>query len=202
MRFKEGKIPSSSTFSSSVRSTSGREERAERSSRVNSVSSEGSSSRIRGSLRVCFSLVRAVVGRELLEENDRMERLEESMGAKVVEGERGGMLQLLPDLLMMLEIVAVDSRREEFTESLEALRDRAAEMNMRVSCSVMEEGPGTGGKGEVGGREGGGPGWGRAAKRGLVGMKVGGAGKDERRRGTALRLSRRRDWVGEVVDIA
>lgn len=168
---------------------------------MSSVSSEGSSSRMRGSFLECFSLTRAVFGSELEEENDRMERLEESMGVRLAEGERGGTLQLLAE--MMLEMVAVDSRREEeLRESLEARRERAAEMNMRVSCSVIGEGPGRGGKGDEGGKEGGGLGWGRGVRRGLVGINVGGAGNDERRRGTALRFSRRREWVGGDVDIA
>lgn len=76
---------------------------------------------------------------------------------------------------------------------------------MRVSCSEIGDGPGTGGRGEDGGSEGGGftkedeeSGLGTAKGepwRGLAGMCVGGAGKEDKRRGTALRLSARRDSV-------
>lgn len=151
-----GRMPISNTFSSSLRSVSGRGECALRSSRVSSVSSEGSSSRIWGSLRECLSEALVEWDREPVDGKDRMERLEGSMGVRLLEGDSGGTLQLLPDLLTMLAMVAVDSRREEFTDNLEDRRDRAAEMNMRVSCSEMGEGPGTGGKGDEGGNEGGG----------------------------------------------
>ena len=105
----------------------------------------------------------------------------------------------------------------------EARRERAAEMNSSVSCSVIGEGPGTGGSGADGGADSGAEGddsddvdaldWGDAAgersgeaergngdegpaeRRGEGGMKEGGAGKDSRRKGTAGRFSRVRDSV-------
>lgn len=82
---------------------------------------------------------------------------------------------------------------------------------MSVSCSVIGEGPGTGGSGEDGGRDGGGfPGAelfgdgligdGLRGVNGEEGMWEGGAGKDESNRGTALRRSRKleRDSVVDV----
>lgn len=79
---------------------------------------------------------------------------------------------------------------------MDALRDRAAEMNKRVSCSVIGDGPGTGGNGVDGGRDNGGLGLGNglpnAADIGVEGMKDGGTGNEERRSGTASRLSSRR----------
>lgn len=123
----------------------------------------------------------------------------------LTDGERGGGPPLV--LLAKLASVAVESRLEKLLEdareSLDARWERAAEINMRVSCSVMGEGPGTGGRGADGGREGGrlmlGEG---VVMNGEGGMCEGGTGKDERRRGTAplegLRLSRRRDSMVAV----
>ena len=96
-------------------------------------------------------------------------------------------------------------------------RERAAEMNMRVSCSVIGEGPGTGGSGADGGAEsgcfapgeetgemngeeaGGGRGDpGTPTRRGDGGMKAGGTGKESSRSGTVSRLSRERVSVVDV----
>ena len=99
---------------------------------------------------------------------------------------------------------------EDATESLEARRERAAEMNMRVSCSVMGDGPGTGGKGADGGRDKGGLGLGKGlfgmldkgvVASGVVGMWEGGTGKEERRRGTSLRLLPERDSTVVVAGV-
>lgn len=141
-------------------------------------------------------MCRIEVGSEALEGKERKEREEESRDGTL-------RLQQLPDLLAMLAMVAVDSRREELRESLEERRARAAEMNIRVSCSVIGEGPGRGGKGEEGGNDGGGLiCCGRVVRRGLGGICVGGAGKEESRRGTALRLSSRWEFVENVVVMA
>ena len=71
-------------------------------------------------------------------------------------------------------------------------------MNMSVSCSLMGEGPGTGGSGVAVGAERGGlmnarlgeaggrkPGEGESGVSGPSGICVGGAGNEERRSGTA-----------------
>lgn len=67
---------------------------------------------------------------------------------------------LLFEAVRMLANVAVESRLEQLpddaSESLEARLVRAADINIRVSCSDIGEGPGTGGKGLAGGAEGGG----------------------------------------------
>jgi hypothetical protein len=87
---------------------------------------------------------------------------------------------------------------DDARESLEARLERAADINMRVSCSVIGEGPGTGGRGVEGGKDIGGLGLGRGLEpdraargvgSGVVGMCDGGAGKDEMSNGMAcLRL--------------
>ena len=90
-------------------------------------------------------------------------------------------------------------------------RERVAEMNMSVSCSVIGEGPGIGGRGADGGLESGafeGERRGEIERRsgddGLLesrgegGMKDGGTGKASRRTGTAARLSRTRVCVVDV----
>ena len=72
----------------------------------------------------------------------------------VMSGESGDGLQL--------PMLAVESRCEsvepevDASESFDARLLRDAEMNMSVSCSEMGDGPGTGGSGDVGGRERGG----------------------------------------------
>lgn len=90
----------------------------------------------------------------------------------------------------------------EASDILDARLERAAEMNLRVSFSEMGDGPGTGGNGAEGGRDSGGLGLGSGLwnipAMGVGGMKDGGAGNEESRSGTALRLSRRRDSVGEI----
>lgn len=100
-------------------------------------------------------------------------------------------------LLERLASVATESRREymdavDAIDIFDARRERSAEMNLRVSCSDMGEGPGTGGRGDKGGPESGGFGLGRGlgslAESGVLGIWVGGTGKDERSRGTALRF--------------
>ena len=81
-------------------------------------------------------------------------------------------------------------------------------MNIRVSCSVMGDGPGTGGNGLAGGSDNGGlglgPGEGRAIDKGVasgvVGMWDGGIGKSSSSRGITLRRSASRDEVAVVVD--
>ena len=123
----------------------------------------------------------------------------------LTDGEREGGPPLV--LLAKLATVATESRLEnpldDAIDSLDARRERAAEINMRVSCSVMGEGPGTGGRGVDGGREGGGlmPADGVVIN-GEGGICDGGAGKDESRRGTAslagLRRSRKRDCTVSV----
>ena len=63
---------------------------------------------------------------------------------------------------LALVTLAIESRleysepAEEASDSFEARRERAAEIKARVSCSVMGEGPGTGGRGAEGGRDNGG----------------------------------------------
>ena len=58
---------------------------------------------------------------------------------------------------LALVTLAIESRleysepAEEASDSFEARRERAAEIKARVSCSVMGEGPGTGGRGAEGG---------------------------------------------------
>ncbi len=90
-------------------------------------------------------------------------------------------------------------------------------MNMRVSCSVIGDGPGTGGRGDEGGAEGGGLNCcgegagenrgegergngelGLPENRGEGGMKLGGTGNASSRTGTAGRLSRPRDSIADV----
>ena len=147
---------------------------------------------------------------ELLEGHDRKERVDESSGAYPDGGECGAAPPSTLDVLRTLAIVAIESRceyddAEELTDNFDARRDRAAEINMRVSCSEIGEGPGTGGSGADGGRDGGGltkedadSGEGTAKGEpgiGLAGIWVGGAGKEDKRRGTALRLSASRDSV-------
>ena len=95
---------------------------------------------------------------------------------------------------------------------MDARRERSALMNNKASCSDIGDGPGTGGNGEGGGRERGGFGvalrWGWTAERGVemgvlgLGMWEGGAGKEESKSGTALRLSASRSSVVVVVDMA
>lgn len=119
---------------------------------------------------------------------------------------------------------ATESRRpleyrepvDDARESLEARRERAAEMNMRVSCSVTGDGPGTGGKGAEGGSDKGGLGDGSGllgvgvpdgvsgkpdsgVPRGVLGICEGGTGKEDRRRGTSFRRSEMRDDIDSVV---
>lgn len=76
---------------------------------------------------------------------------------------------------------------------------------MRVSCSVIGDGPGTGGRGPDGGRDKGGLRLHEigVVERGVVGMCEGGTGKEESKRGTSFRLSMERDSVVvEVVAMA
>ena len=75
-----------------------------------------------------------------------------------------------------------EDERREATEYFELREGREAERKRRVSCWEMGDGPGTGGRGRDGGREGGGLG-----ETGEAGMKRGGEGKDSRRRGTGGR---------------
>ena len=94
---------------------------------------------------------------------------------------------------------------------LDVRRERAAEMNMSVSCSVIREGPGTGGRGADGGPDGGGLGDERSGDEGRGndvetlgticegGMKDGGMGKASSRTGTAARFPRTRVSVVDVV---
>lgn len=109
---------------------------------------------------------------------------------------------------LRLARVVTESRHEyvepeaDASESLDARFERAADINLRVSCSVMGDGPGTGGSGVDGGRDSGGLGLGkgvwRALDMGVGGMWDGGTGKEESRSGTALRLAVRRVSVGVV----
>ena len=121
--------------------------------------------------------------------------------------------------LAILAIVAVESRFE-YRETVDAIdildkrRERSAEMNIIVSCSEIGDGPGTGGSGLEGGSDRGGLGLGPglggtmtesggpSGVSGVLGMCDGGTGKDESRRGRALRLSARRDSVVVVEDMA
>lgn len=166
--------------------------------------SEGSSSFIHGVKTEDFSVMNRDgdgIPREPLDGKERKDRVE-SPGVMLTDGERGGGPPLV--LLAKLATVAVESRLskllEDARESLDARRERAAEMNMRVSCSEIGDGPGIGGNGVEGGREGGrlmlGDGVG-VTLNGEGGICEGGKGKDERSRGTvplvALRLSRKRD---------
>lgn len=101
------------------------------------------------------------------------------------EGERDGTRPLEPTLLM-LPIVAVESRRELATlvvDMRDMRRRREDESSEMVSSSVIGDGPGTGGSGEDGGRERGGPHEG-GPREGDGGIKDGGTGKDSRRTGT------------------
>lgn len=64
-------------------------------------------------------------------------------------------------------------------------------ISLSASCSESGEGPGTGGRGEAGGRDGGGfPGPYGTPSLLEEGMWVGGAGKEERRRGTGVFVER------------
>ena len=91
---------------------------------------------------------------------------------------------------------------------LDNRRDRSAEMNIKVSCSEMGEGPGTGGKGLDGGRDSGGfgPGLGNTIGRGVgsgeIGICDGGTGKSSSSSGITSRRAARRDSVTVVVDMA
>jgi hypothetical protein len=73
----------------------------------------------------------------------------------------------------------------------EARRERAAAVIWKRSCSERGDGPGMGGRGRVGGREGGGFG----AVGTLWGMKVGGTGNSLRRTGTGVRVCFRAERV-------
>ena len=77
----------------------------------------------------------------------------------VMSGEKSGLGLHDP----MLSVVLVAESRlclseplVEASESFDARLEREAEMNMRVSCSEMGDGPGTGGRGDDGGRDSGG----------------------------------------------
>ena len=128
-----------------------------------------------------------------------------------MEGESDG--TLLPLALMIesrCELLETDAR-----DILDARRDRAAVINISVSCSLIGDGPGTGGRGDEGGAKGGSLNWGEGTGegsgevergkgdeglpecRGEGGMKDGGTGKDSSRTGTAGRLSRPR--VSEAI---
>ena len=84
-------------------------------------------------------------------------------------------------------------------------------MNISVSCSVIREGPGTGGRGAEGGLDGGGLGDERSGDgergsdveafgtNGEGGMKDGGTGKASRRTGTAARFPRTRVSIVDIV---
>lgn len=74
-------------------------------------------------------------------------------------------------------------------EYLLDLRERTEDRRSNCSCSEMREGPeGRGGRGAVGGPVGGGF---EPAEEGVGGMWEGGAGKEERMRGTGVRLEGR-----------
>lgn len=91
------------------------------------------------------------------------------------------------------------------SDSLDARREREADMNISVSCSLTGEGPGTGGSGDAGGRDSGGLGSGLGkglgSPAGGGGMNDGGAGKDDRRSGTESSRwwSGRCEVVGELA---
>jgi hypothetical protein len=174
--------------------------------------SAASSSQILGSSvgdlsRTCRPCERKLDARDDVVRNDRTDAAEPK---REDVGDNGVAL-----LLAMLVTVAVESRFEyldaaDASDILESRRDRSAEMNIMVSCSDIGEGPGTGGSGLDGGSDNGGLGLGRGLDRtadrgvpsGVLGMNDGGAGKDDSRRGRALRLSARRDSVVVVADMA
>lgn len=87
----------------------------------------------------------------------------------------------------MLPRLATDPLHEDEVEDVdirEARRERAAAVIWKRSCSERGDGPGMGGRGRDGGREGGGFGavgmpW---------GMKVGGTGNSLSRTGTVVRV--------------
>lgn len=90
----------------------------------------------------------------------------------------GGRLLALPRL-------ATDPLQEDELEDVdrrEARRERAPAVIWKSSCSERGDGPGTGGSGRDGGREGGG----FAVEERIWGMKVGGTGNSLRRRGTGV----------------
>lgn len=89
--------------------------------------------------------------------------------------------------LPTLPTLATDPLHEDEVEEVdmrEARRERAAAVIWKRSCSERGDGPGMGGSGRVGGREGGGFG----AVETLWGMKVGGTGNSLRRSGTGVRV--------------
>lgn len=140
----------SSTFSSSLR-LSGSGECMEMSSSDSRVRSAASSSAIRGWKTGDRSRCRATgTERELVDEYERIER-EESYGVALVEWDREGAL---------LPLALITESRCEYVDTdasdiFDARRERAAVINMSVSCSVIGDGPGTGGRGDEGGAEGG-----------------------------------------------
>jgi hypothetical protein len=130
-----------------------------------------------------------------VDEEDEDERL-----LPDIDGDNPGTFPLADPLLIMLVVVAVESRLEDvlFIESFDSrLSLDADERNRSVSSSVIGDGPvGSGGSGPVGGNVGGGPakaeevegvegdGLDMSGVRGEGGMKEGGAGNDLRSSGT------------------
>jgi len=89
--------------------------------------------------------------------------------------------------LLALAVLATDPLHEDEVEDVdmrEARRERATAVIWKRSWSERGDGPGMGGSGRDGGREGGGFG----AVETFWGMKVGGMGKSSRRTGTGVRV--------------
>lgn len=219
-RDREDAIPSSLTSSSSVSLKppfrGGEEVTLDESEGMSDKEiweiSAASSSHIRGSSMGDLSNMRRerdceCEAPEARERSDRVDACEPSLDEV---GDNGAAL-----VLATLSKVAVESRFEytEARDIFDARRDRSAEMNSRASCSDIGEGPGTGGRGDGGGRDSGGFGL-ELSTDGITGGEVvsgvdsgefgmcdGGAGKAESSSGTALRLSARRDSVAVIVDI-